>query len=81
VWVESGSQTVVGYFTLAAHLLRRVDVPKGIGRGSPEVIPTILLARLALDHTLQGQGIGGQLLFDALERTISDTVVPMDVAI
>ncbi len=70
VWVEPGSQTVVGYFTLAAHLLRRADVPKGIGRGSPEVIPAILLARLALDRSLQGQGLGGQLLFDALERAV-----------
>ena len=70
VWVESGSQIVVGYFTLAAHLLRRADAAKGIGRGSPDVIPAILLARLALDRSLQGQGLGGQLLFDALERAV-----------
>jgi hypothetical protein len=52
VWVESGSQIVVGYFTLAAHLLRRADAAKGIGRGSPDVIPAILLARLALDRSV-----------------------------
>lgn len=70
VWVDPTSSVVVGYFTLAAHLLRRVEVPKGIGHGSPEVIPAILLARLALDHSLQGQGLGGQLLLDALERAV-----------
>ncbi len=70
VWVEPRTQTVVGYFNLAAHLLRRADVPNGIGRGSPAVIPAILLARLALDRSLQGQGHGGQLLVDALERAV-----------
>lgn len=70
VWVASGSRGVVGYFTLAAHLIRRAEVPKRIGHGSPEAIPAILLARLALDRSLHGQGLGGQLLRDALERAV-----------
>lgn len=70
VWIDSSSSVVIGYFTLAAHLLRRGEVPKGVGHGSPEVIPAILLARLALDHSLQGQGLGGQLLLDALGRAV-----------
>lgn len=36
VWVEPGPPTVVGYFTLAAHLVRKADVPKSVGHGSPE---------------------------------------------
>ncbi len=70
VWVETGSAVVVGYFTLAAHLLRRAEVPSSVGRGSPEAIPAILLGRLALDRSLHGQGLGGQLLLDALERAV-----------
>lgn len=70
VWTEPGSVVVVGYFTLAAHLVRRADVPKGVGHGSPDAIPTILLARLALDRSLQGGGLGAQLLLDALERAV-----------
>ncbi len=70
VWVETGSPIVVGYFTLAAHLLRRAEVPAPVGRGSPEAIPAILLARLALDRSRHGQGLGGQLLLDALERAV-----------
>jgi len=70
VWVEPRSTAVVGYFTLAAHLVRRADMPKGVGRGSPDVIPAILLARLALDLSLHGQGLGAQLLLDALERAV-----------
>jgi GNAT superfamily N-acetyltransferase len=70
VWVRSDSRVVVAYFTLAAHLIRRADVPKKIGHGAPDAIPAVLLARLALDRSLQGQGMGAQLLLDALERTV-----------
>ena len=70
VWVEQDGCAVVGYFTLAAHLLRRSDLPKSIGRGSPDVIPAILLARLAVHRSLHGKGLGGQLLLDALERAV-----------
>lgn len=61
---------MVAYFTLAAHLVRRVDVPARVGRGSPDAIPAILLARMALDRSLHGRGLGGQLLLDALERAV-----------
>jgi len=70
VWVRPRARQVVGYFTLAAHLVRRSDLPKQIGRGSPTAIPAILLARLAVDRSLQGQGLGGQLLLDALDRAV-----------
>ena len=70
VWVEPSSPGVVGYFTLAAHLVRRDDVPKGVGHGSPDAIPAVLVARLALHRSLQGRGLGGQLLLDALERAV-----------
>ena len=66
---HAGDRRVVAYFTLAAHLVAREEVPKRIGRGSPDVIPAILLARLALDRTLHGQGLGGELLWDAMERS------------
>ncbi|MGH8980751.1 MAG: GNAT family N-acetyltransferase [Acidimicrobiales bacterium] len=70
VWVEPTSLEVVAYFTLAAHLVRREETPKSVGHGSPDAIPAVLLARLALDRSLQGCGLGGQLLLDALERAI-----------
>jgi predicted N-acetyltransferase YhbS len=35
-----------------------------------DVIPAILLARLALDRSHQGQGIGAELLWDALRRAV-----------
>lgn len=70
VW-HSGDGVVVAYFTLAAHLVARESLTKRIGRGSPNVIPAILLARLALDRSLQGQGLGAELLWDALSRALA----------
>ena len=61
---------MLGYFTLAPHIVRRAEVPGRIGRGSPDSIPAILLARLALTHTLHDHGQGGQLLVDALHRAL-----------
>ena len=74
VW-HAGDAVVVAYFSLAAHLVSREDIPKRVGRGSPASIPAILLARLALHRKLQGQKLGGELLWDALARavTASDT--------
>jgi GNAT superfamily N-acetyltransferase len=69
VW-HGGYKVVVAYFSLAAHLVVRADLPPRLGRGSPDAIPAVLLARLALDRSLQGQGLGGELLVDALSRAV-----------
>lgn len=70
VW-HSGDERVVAYFTLAAHRVRREHVARRAGRGSPIEIPAVLLARLALHTSLHGQGLGGELLWDALTRTVA----------
>src|SRR5712692_11021660 len=41
VWTSDGT-TVIAYYTLAPHVVRRDDVPRKTGRGSPDVIPAIL---------------------------------------
>lgn len=71
VWQTDGQ--VVGYYTIAAHLIVREELPRTLGRGNPGQIPAVLLARLALDKTLQGQGLGGALLADALDRIVVAT--------
>jgi predicted N-acetyltransferase YhbS len=70
VW-HQGDGMVVAYFSLAAHLVVREKLPKKVARGAPEAIPAILLARLALDRSLHGQGMGGELLWDALTRAVA----------
>lgn len=61
------SHEVVAYFAFAPHLLTREEAPKKVARTSPVVIPSILLAKLALDRSLHGHGHGGALLAAALE--------------
>jgi GNAT superfamily N-acetyltransferase len=71
VWHED--RRVVAYYTIAAHLIVREDLPRSLGRGNPAQIPAVLLARLALDKALHGQGHGGVLLADALHRIVVAT--------
>ena len=77
--VESGFSVppprLSGISRSAPHLVRRSDVPTGIGHGSPYAIPAILIALLALDPTLQGSGLCAQLLRVALERATEATGV------
>jgi GNAT superfamily N-acetyltransferase len=60
---------VVGYYALATGAVLPADaaprVAKGAGR---HPIPVILLARLAVDRTEQGHGLGRALVKDALLR-------------
>ena len=69
VW-HPGDGTVVAYYSLAAHLIVREELPPAAGRGDPGRIPALLLARLALDGSLHAQGHGGALLAEAMSRAV-----------
>lgn len=58
---------VVGYFALTPHYLNRDEAPPRLARGAPRQIPAILLAKLAVDRSIQGQGLGAELLVRALD--------------
>lgn len=83
VWTEPSGR-VVAYVTLAAGLIGRDELPKALGHGYPDRIPSILLARLALDKSLHGRKLGGLLLAEALQmiagsaRTIAAAFVVVD---
>jgi ribosomal protein S18 acetylase RimI-like enzyme len=68
---NQGASRVIGFQTLAAGAVERGLAVAALRRNSPESIPIILLARLAIDVTCQGSGIGGALLLDAVRRSIS----------
>jgi len=60
---------VVGYYSLAASSIRKEQASARAAKGQPNhPVPVILLARLAVDKTEQGQGLGPALLKDALLR-------------
>ena len=62
--------TVRGYYALVAGQLQHDSATAAVRKGqSPHFpIPIALLARLAVDVTSQGQGVGATLLRDALSR-------------
>ena len=74
VWVRgdggAGPEPVLAFYALSAHAVARADAPSRIGRGVPDPVPAALIAKLALDRSLQGTGLGGPLLVDALERIL-----------
>lgn len=74
VW-HAGDYRVVAYYSIAAHLIIRADLPRSIGHGNPDQIPAVLLARLALDGPLHGRKLGGVLLADALGRIVAATEI------
>lgn len=61
---------IVGFYTLAPHTIEPEDASGRLGVGLPRQrpIPVILLARLGLDRSAHGAGLGGDLLQDALAR-------------
>lgn len=69
VWAQRG--VVLAYFTLAGHVIERVDLPSGLARGSPGQIPAVLIAKLALHEDLHGRGFGEALLADATSRIVA----------
>lgn len=71
-FVVSADNRVTGYFSLTAGQVDTLDAPertrKGMGQYS---IPVIVLARLAVSRQSQGQGIGIELLQEAIRRTLT----------
>ena len=76
-YVLAKELSVLGYYSLAAGSVRREDATERVKKGlARHPIPVILLARLAVDASLQGKGVGPALLKDALLRAVSaaDTI-------
>lgn len=67
---------VAGYYTLASASLLLSELPAEIGKKLPRYpsVPAVRLGRLAVDHNFQGQGLGGALLADALDRAIHSEI-------
>jgi GNAT superfamily N-acetyltransferase len=63
---------IIGYYALAAGSVERDEAPKRVAQGlARHPIPVVILARLAVDLTEQGRGLGAALLKDALKRVIA----------
>lgn len=68
---------VLGYYSLAAGAVTHDEATERVKKGlARHPIPVILLARLAVDVSIHGKGVGSALLKDALMRTAqaADTI-------
>ncbi len=65
---------VMAYYTLSASELPKDAVPENLLKKLPRSYngyPAILIGRLAVDEMSSGQGVGGELLVDAIERCVN----------
>ena len=70
-YVAIAGNTVVGYYSLAVGAVAHTQAPPRMAKGlARHPVPVMLLARLAVDGEIKGQGLGAALLRDALARTL-----------
>lgn len=63
--------TIVGYHTLVVGDVAYEEAPERLAKGLPRhPVPILLLARLAVDRTWKGKGLGAALVADAMRRTL-----------
>ncbi len=63
------SNQVVGYYALAVGSVERDEAPERVAKGLPRhPVGVVVLARLAVDVSAQGSGLGEALLKHALRR-------------
>ena len=61
---------VIGYYAIAMGSVQRESALSSLKRNSPNPIPMVVLARLAVDEGYKGRGIGLGLLKDCVLRSV-----------
>lgn len=70
IYATFRGEVVAGFYTLSAFAVKRGSIAGGwLRRNVPESVPAILLGMLAVDERFQHQGLGAQLLRDAVLRS------------
>lgn len=71
-YVSLADRQVIGFYTLVVSEVFYDDAPERLKKGlSRHPVPLMLLARLAVDRTWQGKGVGAGLLKNAIQRTLN----------
>lgn len=75
-WVlphPENANIIRGYYTLSAYSVRLTDLPTSLTRKLPRYpdVPAALLGRLAVDMGCQGQGLGEDLMLDAMDKVLT----------
>jgi GNAT superfamily N-acetyltransferase len=68
---NTDNKTILGFYSLAPGALTYADTPETMRRGlAQHDVPGFRLARIATHVSVQGQGLGGQLLAAAARRCL-----------
>lgn len=62
---------VYGYYAMAAGAVSHQLATSRVRRNMPDPVPVMVLARLAVDRSSQGQHLGASLLQDAVNRAVA----------
>lgn len=65
-----GQKRVVAYYSLAAGSIAHADCTSSLRRNTPDPVPAMVLARLAVDNSEKGNQIGRHLVQDAMRRCL-----------
>jgi GNAT superfamily N-acetyltransferase len=60
---------ILGFYAMSACELVTAELPERLAAKLPRRVPAVRLGRLAVDRSVQGQGLGELLLMDAIRRT------------
>jgi GNAT superfamily N-acetyltransferase len=69
-YVACMGKRVIGYYALAVGAVAHLEAPGRVRRNMPDPVPVMVIGRLAVDQTVQGQSVGPALLKDAVLRTL-----------
>ena len=71
VATQSESKVIRGYYSVSASNIEFANLPDSLKKGLPRYpAPVMLIGQLAVDQSVQGQGLGKILLMHALKRAI-----------
>lgn len=75
-YVVCEGKRVAGYYALTSGAISQTSVPGRFRRNMPDPIPIVVLARLAVDRSQQGHGLGRAMFRDAARRVAqaADTI-------
>ncbi|GBE45285.1 acetyltransferase (GNAT) family protein [bacterium BMS3Bbin11] len=63
---------ILGYYSLSTSSIEFEEIPDKLSRKLPHYpVPAALIARLAVDSRVEGQGLGARLLVEALKQILT----------
>lgn len=72
VLLDDDGSSLIGYYTLSSSSVAFEEFPDEMKKRFPKYpVPVALIGRLALGKSFQGQGIGAELIADALKRALA----------